>query len=490
MADKEDKEYLNELAVLVEKARDSFLAFVLLMHPPGASSIVLGKLHKYLIAQVQNELTGKATGRLAVSVPPQHGKSTFLSILAAAWHLGKFPGKTVAISGAIGSLIHDFSKKIRAIVSDEKYAMVFPKAKIVYGSNRAEHWKLTNLSELVAKAQGAKLTGRRVDWLIIDDPHKGREEAESDLQRQRVKEWYFADCYTRLSPTAKVFLIGTRFHPEDLIGNLTSEEYAEEMRTLGQGQEVFTKVVIEAMCEHPNRDPLGREYGEALAPELGRTKEFLNGIKAAIPAYEWDSQYQGSPRAKSSGQVETDKITLVDWTQVPRDATFARGWDFALTEKQSSDFSAGALGCYHKPTGNFYICDMSRKQLIWNKLKKHVISLGMQDRYSEWYTAMLMGIESVGGYEVAYRELKESTLLGSVSIKPVTSNKSKAVRAQGWFNLIEASKVFMVRGPWNKEFISELSQFPGGQNDDQVDAVTVLAEVLQVAGKKKRCLIA
>ena len=451
--------YARQLQSLVTVARINFTAFILLVHPPD-TGYVLGALHKYLASLVQGMIDGRMSKRITVSVPPQHGKSSLLTVLAAAWLVGRYPGIAIGLTGAVGSLLNDFSKRIRSIVTDPRYAWVFPGVVPVYGSNRADSWRLTNGSSIVARPAGSKLVGRRVDFLIIDDPHTGREAAESPLARARVLEWYFADCYTRLSPNAKVLIVATRWHPEDLIGHLTSEAYTDEMSRMGQTAETFTRIVLEARCIHPEADPLGRELGAPLCPELGRGESFLDATQAAIPFYEWESQYQGEPKPRQGDTAAVENMRYCEPDEVPEDVEWLRGWDLALTEKQASDFTAGAMCALHKATGDFYIGHMYHDKKAWTRLKPQIIALALTD--ADEYEARRMAVEVVGGFEIGYSELRTSELMGEVKVVKVISSKDKLVRAQPWLNKLEAKKMVLVRGKWNKAFVDELRSFPTG----------------------------
>jgi predicted phage terminase large subunit-like protein len=471
--------YKDKLIHAIQQARQNLFAFCLLIYPPVTTAFIWSKLHIFLMNRVQSVYEGKSKKKQTVSVPPQHGKSQVLSKIAVAWMLGARPGITIAITGFSHTLVTKFSKEVKSIVSSKMYQMIFPNTTQVYGSDKAEEWELTNGSCLIAKSAGSKLTGRRVDWLIIDDPHAGREEAESVTMRKKVQQWYFADCVTRLSPGAAVFIIATRWHPEDLIGYLTGDEYIEEIKASGVTNiedEIFEVTNIPAICEDENTDPLGRKIGEAAFPEV-RNIEFLEGIKATIPSYEWRSQYQGQPRSSGSGQADIDKIRYCDYKDVPNpgQAIWVRGWDLALSEDQAGDFTAGPLIAFDKEQRVLYLVEMFRKRQAWVKLKDTMIGTVEMDITRGVHGE---GIEAVAGFGAVYSEIKQHFLGRMKVVKRNPKRCGKLLRATWWFNLIEKGNFVMVRAPWNKDFIDELSTFPDGNNDDQIDGVSVATEVI------------
>ena len=300
-------EYKAKIAKLIAAARHDFLAYYLLFNNPATSGKVCGDLQRYLIQRVQDIADGVGGSRQALSVPPQHTKSTTVTIEGMSWILGRFPGTNVGITGYSHSLATKFSKQIRDRVSHPWYSkLVFPGSEIVFGSNQMSDWEMMNGSGLRARSAGAKFTGHRVDYLVIDDPHKGRAEAESETQRQRVLEWYLGDCKTRLSPDGKVLLIGTRFHPEDLIGYLTGEEYEDEIRALGQEQELFEVTNLPAICEDPDSDPLGREVGRALFPRSAISASWKPSARRS-PTTSGNHSFRATRHRRGAGRLTSTR---------------------------------------------------------------------------------------------------------------------------------------------------------------------------------------
>ncbi len=469
-----NSDYALALEFAMREARRDFATYLRLFRP-RESGFIFNRVHQYLARLVQDVADGTRGKRQAVSVSPQTGKSTLLTIEATSWILGRFPGKQIAITGFSHDLMTDFSKAVKDRIEHPLYARVFPDCHLIEGSNRADLWELSNGSKLTAKSVGKKLTGRRVDWLIVDDPHAGREEAESSLLRKRVQRWFEADCVSRLSPEAAVFLTGTRWHPDDLIGYLTSEEKVSELRAANADEEVFEVTNLPAVCERPENDPLGRQEGEALFPEL-RGIDFLKKVRASLPAYEWRSQYQGEPRSVFSGTVETSNLQFIARDELPEGLEYVRAWDLALTESQSSDYSAGALTSYDGLQDRLFIVDMVRLRKPWTKLRSLLLAQAEMDR--ETYDVQRIGIEAVAGFLAIFQDVHNALLGESKVEKRIPPRGGKLLRAQPWLNKTEARRVFIVRGAWNKDFIAELETFPNGDHDDQVDAISTAWEML------------
>ncbi len=497
-----DSEFSHILERIGEKARNSFIAFLELMYPQEqeGQQYIIGEVHRLVANIAEDTIKGKEKSNQTLSMPPQHGKSQLVSVRFVAWCLGYKGGINIAMTGFSHTLLCDFLYDVKAITDDPRYQMIFP-IKRTKDTSDVARWD--NGSMVQCKSAGKKLTGRRVDLLIIDDAHAGRAEAESNTQRNKVIQWYFADCLSRLSPDAKIFIIGTRWHPQDLIGHLTEKKYVDELLAEGQEDKVFNVTNLKALADG-GEDALNREAGESLFPEV-RHSNFLRGIKAQTISYEWESQYQGNPTTAGSDQVDVSKLKYIESIEeIPEHAEFARGWDLAVTVQTSSDYTSGALLAYAPPTEeekelakkqleeegegsgialpNIYIVDMFHKKMPWSRVKSQIVELAKADGHK--HNATRLGVEAVAGFKVALAEVRRS-LSGIMKVEEKNPCKGgKIIRAQEWLNLIEAGNVHLLRGAWNKEFIEELRTFPDGNFDDMVDAVSIAAEVLWMNRKR------
>jgi len=470
----EEQEYAQALEFLCAAAKEDFPSWLNVMWPQiEGTTYIISRFHQYLAELVQDVVAGNRSPNQSVSVPPQHGKSRMLSVRAAAWILGHSPGKHIALTGFSFSLLADFLREIKDIVASPMYQMVFPGVVPVEGYNRQGSVMFSNGSSIQVTSAGSKLTGRRVDWLIVDDPHAGRFEAESVGNRKKVEQWFYGDCMSRLSPSAKVFLIGTRWHPEDLHGIVTGAQKQQELIDGGFAEQTFEVTNLKAIAEMG--DPIGREVGEPLFPEQ-RPLKFLQALKIKMPGYEWDSQYNGTPRSSTGDVVDVKKIKLIDMADVPTDIEWYRGWDPAITDSSAADFTAGALcACRMSPDGEpmeFYLIDMKREQAAWAKMRFMVIETSKNDMMRGAPIGRV-GIEGVGGFKAVFEDVKRE-LMGRLHVEPRNFQGGKLLRAQPWLNLVEAGRFYMVRAPWNKEFILELEKFPLGNHDDQCLTVKTL----------------
>lgn len=285
--------------------------------------------------------------------------------------------------------------------------------------------------------------------IIVDDPVKSREEANSLAYRERVWDWYREDLYTRLEPAGAVVLIQTRWHEDDLAGRILASETAAEW------------TVLSFPAEAEAGDPLGREIGEPLCPERF-DRAALADIRATLGTWAYTALYQQRPLPVGGGMFHKDWLPIVP--EAPAEAKRVRYWDKAGTAG-GGDYSAG-VRLAKTVDGIFYVEHVVRGQ--WSALERSRIERQTAELDGHGVAIWVEQEPGSGGKESA--EVSVRNLAGfNVHAEPVTG--AKEVRAAPFAAQCEAGNVRLVRGEWCSTFIDELTSFPSGAHDDQVDAV-------------------
>lgn len=396
-------------------------------------------LYKYL-----DKVTSGECKRLMIFIPPRHTKSETVTVRYPVWSLERRPTMRVIIGAYNQTLANKFSRKARRIAAEL----------IPMSSSRAavEEWDTKLGGGLRAVGVGGGITGQGGDLIVIDDPVKNREEAESETYREKVWEWYKDDLYTRLEPDGAIVLIMTRWHQDDLAGRLI-----EEMR---DGGEYWDIVSLPALAE--DNDPLGRKEGEALCPERYDEAALAN-IKMVLGERSFNALYQQRPSAREGNMFKVGNLEIVD--VAPVEARRVRYWDKAATQG-GGDFTAGVRIAV-TPKRVFYIEDVVKGQ--WDTDERDSIIR---------QTAQLDGNQvSIGGEQEPGAAGKDSKLaflrlLSGFSVTCAPASGSKEVRADPLSAQVNGGNVKLVKGGWNKAFIAELGEFPVGVHDDQVDAAS------------------
>ena len=246
-----------------------------------------GWVHKDICARLEQfskDVAERKSPRLMLFMPPRHGKSELASKTFPGWHLGRHPDHEVISCSYTGDLAMDFSRKVRELLRDQRYHQVFKDTKLDKDSQSAQRWNTTNRGGYVAAGVGGPITGRGAHVLIIDDPIKNRDDAESETNRSSIWNWYTSTAYTRLAPGGGVLIILTRWHDDDLAGRLLTKMKENE----GDEWDVIQYPAL------ATEDEPFRKKDEALHPERYDETALLR-IKRAVGPRDWSALYQQNP---------------------------------------------------------------------------------------------------------------------------------------------------------------------------------------------------
>lgn len=338
------EEVLRELLLRKQANRD------LVKFCKRVSDIDAARHHKVMINALERVASGELN-RLMIFMPPGHAKSTYSSVHFPAYYLGVNTRNCIIGASHTQDLAERFSKKARAIVQSSAYHEMYGFG-IAQDSRAVAAWETEKGGEFKAAGVGAGIAGRRADVGLIDDPIRSREDAESEIVRDRVWEWYLADFRTRLKPNGAIIIIQTRWHPDDLSGRILPHDYhGQSGKVMCTGGEEWEIINFPAICEQDD-DVLGRKLGEALWPEY-YTIEMLRETQRMQTARNWCSLYQQRPRPDDANQFDIDKL-LVDGlpVQYPEfcDSIFAV-MDTATKDGAKHDSTSVTYFAYSKHLG-------------------------------------------------------------------------------------------------------------------------------------------
>ena len=316
---------------------------------------------------------------------------------------------------------------------------------------------------------GGPLTGRPLEGLLIDDPLKGRAEADSETYRRAAWDWWTETARTRLAPQAFVVVVATRWHEDDLIGRLVADDEDHTWRVIN----------IPAQCETDD-DPLGRRPGEYLqSARLNldgsrRTDEQWAKIRRDVGARAWTALYQGRPAPAEGNML---KRAWWQYDTAPLAVARADGsmhthgfdmllqsWDMAFKDADANDYVAGQV--WGRRGAEAHLLDQVHDHLDFPATCAAVKALS-----ARWPQANLKLVEDKANGSAVIAQLRK-TVGGLV---PVTPKESKEARAAAVSPFVEAGNVYLpdpTRAPWVAELINEASSFPNAAHDDMVDALS------------------
>jgi predicted phage terminase large subunit-like protein len=445
--------------------------------------------HLRLLSERIVDVASGRCPRLIVTMPPRHGKSELISRYTPAWFLGNFPDKKVMLASYADTFAAQWGRKSRELL--DEWGPKLWGVRLSTDSKGGQQWEVAAKKGgkkadgvMVTAGVGGGLTGKGAHLLIIDDPVKNAEEAQSERIRQAHHDWWKSTARTRLQAGAGVILVMTRWHEDDLAGRLLADA-AED----GDQWEILN---LPGICEDKETDPLHRDIGEALWPKFF-DNEWMGQTKRAMGTYWFTAMYQQRPAPAdgmlfkrqnfryfqkhdvtdpTKGQLVTihkDSGPLIFDTAYGTKFTTV---DVAASEKEQADYTVAAT--WVKTVDNdLLLWDLERVQFDGPDLLPFLRRIYFEQRPA------LMCIERLGfGLTIIQELLREG--LPIVRLEP---DKDKITRALPACARYEENRIFHPRGAyWVDDFESELLVFPNGKNDDQVDTVSYAALQLPFIG--------
>jgi len=445
------------------QARRSLLAFTQYTFPNR--SFIFNWHHKIITDEIEACLDSQEPYNLMLFVPPRHSKSELCSRRLPAYIFGKNPDAQVIFTSYSAGMAEMMSRDAQRIMLSDSYREVFPNTRLKTRGSRTDDNAIKQAGEFsivnhrgIFKATGigGGITGRGADIAIIDDPIKNREEAESKTVRESTIEWYRSTLRTRLEKGGRIILLMTRWHVDDLAGQLikqfkTSSE-VDRWRIIS-----LPAIYEKSEYSHPEDN---RKVGQALWPAKYNEKS-LARIKATTLAYNWNSEYQQRPLPPGGAIIKRAWLQVVE--KAPIALNWVRYWDLAVSKKTKADYTASGQMAVDKD-GNVFVRKFVREQLEWPAVRRMIVSIAIQERVP-------VGIEQVSTQKGFVDDLFTMPQMRDINLCGYNVDTDKLTRALPWIARAGAGKFYIVRGKGVDEYIDELVEFTGkgDTHDDQID---------------------
>lgn len=487
LSDKELLEYEKLMQErFYEQLRSRYSDYVEYVNYPNFK---FGKHIRFITKAVQELVEGKRflqDGRkvkvIILTVPPQHGKSMSVTEAFPSWYLGKYPEKRVIIASYNSEFATKFGRKNRDKL--ERYG------KEVFGLDLQQKPRTdtrlytTKGGELLSAGIMGGITGNPADLIVLDDPVKNRQEADSETYRERMWEEYLNSVKSRFSADGYMILILTRWHEDDIAGRIIEREsWATE--------------VIRFPCEAEEEDVLGRSPGEPLFPEIGKDSDWMRDFKSTYvndPSEgglrAWNALYQCRPSTLEGNMFQriwwrywvprswslTENLVRIQLPDGKYDTVSPvhlpdsfdqqmQSWDLTFKDKGVTvDNVAG--GVFGTLGSRIFLLDSVYSPMSF------VQTLSAIETMSKAHPkATLKLIEDKANGEAAYSMLQYK-LHGIVMVNP---QGSKWERANAVSPIVEAGNVYLPHPklfPWVNALIDQMSSFPNAAHDDYVDMIS------------------
>lgn len=422
----------------------------------------IGK-HHALIARHLEAVERGDIKRLMITMPPRHGKSMLASEFFPAWYIGRNPDSYVVTATYAQELADDFGRKVKNQIEDEAYKAIFPGVALADDSKSAKRFHIDGNAggyehstgqrgAFYAVGVGGPLTGRGAHLLLIDDPVKNREDAESEVIRKKTKDWYTSTAYTRLMPGGRIVVIQTRWHEDDLAGWLQSEHGHEDW------------VVLDL--------PAINEAGEALWPEQYDIQA-LEQIKRALPPRDWSALYQQRPSPETGDYFKREWLHTYEETPPRATLNIYGASDYAVTS-DGGDYTVHVIVGLD-PEGRMYLLDMWRAQSSSDEWVEAFCDLVLKWKPIGWAEETGQIKSGVGPF-LLRRMLDRGAY---VAREAFPTRGDKAIRAQSIRGRMALKGLYLpLNAPWRSDLVSEMMSFPVGVHDDMVDALGLVGQLL------------
>lgn len=399
---------------------------------------------------------------LILSVPPRHGKSQQVSIDFPAWYLGRNPQKEIIVASYSADLAQDFGGKTREKVASNEFSAIFPHVRLKEDEKAKGQWKTQLGGSYVAVGVGGPITGRGANILLIDDPIKNREEAESEVYRQKIWDWFTSTAFTRLSPNGVVCLIMTRWNLDDLAGRIINHP------TLSKRTRVICFQAIAEVDYPPHQ-----KSDSALWPERYPISA-LTEIKDAIGPYDWSALYQGNPVPTQDQEFKREWLKpihedVVSLMNCRRYLTI----DTAMSKKTQADFTAFCDNSVNKE--NFWHLRAWRAKIGPEDLVNNIFSLYNSNRYEKIGIEKTAYLEGLKPY-LEGEQRKRGIFLPIIELEH--KQTAKETRIRGLIPLYASKSIFHINGRCD-DLENEMFTFPIGIHDDVLDATAYQLQIME-----------
>lgn len=409
-------------------------------------------LHIRLIAEHLDAVERGDIDRLAIHMAPRHGKTESVTVRYAPYCMEAVPSENVLLTGYNERFARRLGRKARNVAQSRAG---LGRIELDAAKTATDEWATVQGGTLMTRGVGSPPTGTGFRRIIIDDPIRRREDAESEVHREKVWDWFTDDLYTRLEPGGAIILVATLWHEDDICVRAVNSE---------PGRWTVLKL------------PAINEAGEALWPERFSVTA-LNRIRDVMRQNQgersFQALYQCNPTPREGAFFKVHNLSIVD--AVPANLRYCRGWDIGATTDGDSTASVkmGING-----DGLFYIVDMTAAQLSTDERDAHIRQTAQLDG-----AACKQRLPQDPGAAGKSQALAFTRLLAgfAVTVKPVSGDK--VTRADPYSSQVNAGNVRLLKGDWNARLIESHRQFPNGKHDDIEDAASDAFNSLNIASE-------
>ena len=400
--------------------------------------------HIPLYQVISDNVLSNPNGKILLSAPPGSGKS-FVAVDILVSFVLQTDNEDVVIASYSQTISNNLGKRVRKILQSPQWKTLNPGVTFTTDSTSGS-FELSNGSTLICTSVGGSLTSRRCSLMVLDDLLKDLSSAKSDKILNTLKEWLFSVPLTRGYPNRfRVVNLSTRWCEKDGLG-LILEAYKEKP---------WQYINIEAICETPESDLLGRQLGESFNSEW-KTAEELLAIKTANLEV-FDSLYQGKAINKSATYFKPDSLERAKLLpKTPKEFQTIISWDTATKADEKSDYSVATIW-------QVYSDELMIIKAIWRGKLEFQQLVSQYDKLNKLYKPSINIIESAS----SGLQLLQVRPHNSLASKVFKNSEAKEITSRA-IDYLMGSQIFIYPSALTTEIESEILSFPFAKHDDSV----------------------
>lgn len=417
--------------------------------------------HKCIAAALQEVEKGNML-RLIITMPPRAGKSELASKKFIPWLLGRDPYRHVIFATYNETFAEDTGRAVRDVMKTNLYRQAFPGCALRAGSAAADRIQTNEGGIAAFVGVGGSITGRGADFLLIDDPIKDREQADSPTERNKQWAWFTEVAMTRLMTAgSRVVIIMTRWHEDDLIGRLTDPSNPCYNRDEAKSWKILA---LPAIAEE--NDPLGRAIGESIWPERFPV-EFLSNARRLNPRG-FSALYQGRPTPDDGEFFKKEYLRTYQAHELPKNLRIYCASDHAVSARQDRDPTVLMPVGVDENGVIWVLPDVWWRREQTDKVVDAMLAMMQRHKPLFWWAENGHISKAIGPF-LRKRMIESSIYCSIVEMTPV---KDKLTRAQSIQAMASLGRVrFPAFAPWWGQAEQELMKFPAARHDDFVDTL-------------------
>ena len=458
-----DKEYLTRELSRRELARRSYRRYLYYVHNPTWKRT---RMSDFLADEIQRFVetdTGNSYDILIIETPPQSGKSITITESFPSWYLGRYPKNRIIEASYNDDTAKRFGRKNLEKVEQFGGSLFGLKPGSIW--TKTEFELANGWGRMISRGIMSGITGNPANLLIIDDPIKNREEADSSVYREKLWGEWQNTLKTRLAAGAKIILIMTPWHEDDLAARILQRENNVRL--------------IRLPVEAEEHDLLGRKVGDSLVPEIGKDNEWLRQFKQGYlndpkqgGLRAWQALFQCSPRVEGGNLVRREWWRYYDPEEVKNFGATVISVDAAFKAGENNDFVA--IQVWGKRGIDYYLRYSVNKHLDFPGTVEAIRTI----RRLFPDTTYILIEDKANGSAIIQTLRKE--FIGVIGLTP---KGGKVSRVNAVTPAIESGHVYLPKDClWTEEFVDQFTAFPAGAHDDMVDACSQCIGFLLFSG--------